>query len=126
MTRRPQPTTYHRDTGRERLARLTGWVAAGGIAGVGLFTVVTATSAPAKTVPSPATVVTPSTGGDDDIEQPATVPPTVPDTPSPIDPASSGSVAVAPPAQVLQPPAQPPVTSGRRHHQDAAATTGGS
>jgi hypothetical protein len=126
-TRRSQPTTYHRDAGRERLARLTGWVAAGGIAGVGIFTVVTATAAPAKTPPAPTTVITPSTGAGDDVEQPATVPPTVPDaSPAPTDPSSGGAVAVVPPEQVLQPPTQPPVTSSHRHHQDAAATTGGS
>ena len=128
-TPRTQPTTYHRDAGRERLVRLTGWIAAGGIAGVGIFSVVAATSAPAKTVPPTTTVLTPLTVGGDDAELPATVPPTVPDTsPAPTAnvPSYGGAVATAPSAQVLQPPVQPPVTSGRRHHQSAAVTTGGS
>ena len=53
---------------------------------------------------------------------PATVPPTVPDTspaPTANDPSYGGAVATVPPTQVLQPPVQPPVTSGRRHHQSA-------
>ena len=48
LTSRTQPTPYHRDAGRERLGRLTGWIAAGGIAGVGIFSVVAATSAPRR------------------------------------------------------------------------------
>ena len=129
LTSRTQPTTDHRDAGRERLGRLTGWIAAGGIAGVGIFSVVAATSAPAKTVPTTTTVVTPLTGGDDDLGEPATVPPTVPDTwpaPTANDPSYGGAVATVPPTQVLRPPAQPPATTGRRHQQSAAATTGGS
>lgn len=127
-TPRTQPTTHHRDAGRERLVRLTGWIAAGGIAGVGIFSVVAATSAPAKTAPPTTIVLTPSTGGE--IGQPATVPPTVPPDTSPAasanDPAYGGVTGTVPPKQVLQAPAQPPATTGRRHHQDAAATTGGS
>ena len=128
-TSRTQPTTYHRDAGRERLGRLTGWIAAGGIAGVGIFSVVAATSAPAKTVPPTTTVLTPSTDGGDDPASRRPCPRPFPDT-SPAatanDPAYGGATATVPPTQVLQPPAQPPVTTGRRHHQDAAATTGGS
>jgi hypothetical protein len=122
-TSRARPTVAHRDEGRERLGRLTGWIAAGGIASVGLFSLAT-TSAPAKTPPPDTTVVTPSTAEVDDGEQPATVPGTLPPTAN--DPESEGAAINAAPSPVIQPPSQAPVTSGRRQHHDAAATTGGS
>ncbi len=125
--RRHHPSVASRDAGRARLGRLTGWMAAGGAAGVGLFSVFAASSSAAKTstVPSDPTVVSqPGATSGAGAEAPATVPPTVPTT-APNSP-SYTLPAITEPAPILQ-PVDPPTTSGRRHHrQDAAATSGGS
>ena len=105
--------------GRARIATVTRWLAAGGVAGVGLFgALAAASSAASKTsTESPVTTVSepgalPAGSTDDQDDPLGTVPATVPSEESP-DTA----------APIVQPPAQVP-SSGGRHHADA--TSGGS
>ena len=116
-TSRTQPTADHRDAGRERLGRLTGWIAAGGIAGVGIFSVVAATSAPAKTRADDADRGHTVDGGEaaaGDRSRPPCP------APRPRPPRTIRRTAERrPPCRPRRCSSarQPPVTSGRRHHQ---------
>jgi hypothetical protein len=120
------PSAASRDAGRTRVGALTLWLAAGGVAGVGVFGGLAAakSSTPrANTLPSPTEDVVDGrdprgdSGEGSGDEAPATLPPTLPAQ------AVTGLPQTTATPHIIQPPAAPP--SSGRHHRDAV-TSGGS
>ena len=95
--------TEQRDRGLRQVSSLTRWLAAGGLAAVGVFAAIAAHAAPGKAK----TTTVRSGSGDDGIEQPA--------PPAPSDPSLSGGGRLTPPQQPL-----------RRGRGGGSVTSGGS
>lgn len=101
----PSRSAHTRDVGRRRISYMTRWIAAGGVAGVGLFTGLAARASTPHTTTStatgsPAAAVTPAA--------PAAPAATADPNAQPVDP-NAGAQTVDPNAGSLQSPDQAPV-----------------
>jgi hypothetical protein len=127
--RRPHPE-LDRDRGMARTTIATRWIAAGGMAGLGVFTGLAALSTHHASADPSSPVVTDEPVGDPTVPAPPAPAPTEAATTEPSTaPAARPSPTAAPattPPTTLAPSEQAPVTAPRSRHRTPAATSGSS